>query len=126
MGLIQTAYRLIARFGQSAIIIRPTGFFPDGAGGLLPPAFNLQFPATVAVVRNDHLLRASSGFQAEDIRVLMAVEPQDQEPQPFAQAEEPKPLDRLWIGGTTLNIIEVSPLGLDGRVVFWDMKARNA
>lgn len=113
--MTQTASRLIARFGQAATIVRPGPLVPDGAGGGVRTDGS-EHAATVAVVQFDQLVRAGSGFHADDVRVLVSAE---------GLAVAPQQSDRIRIGATNLKIIAVSPVGPDGAVILWEVKARN-
>ena len=114
MGMIETASRIIARFGQAAEIVRPgevTG--PEYNPTYGPPTLH---PATVAVVDYDQTERDGTLIQTADKRALVAVE---------GLGVVPTTADTLRIGGQDFVIVRVAPVAPDGVARFYKLQVRR-
>ena len=69
MGMIETASRIIAQFGQAGTFERPGE--PGGDPWAPTPGTPTFHPATVAVVTYDQSYRDGTLIQANDLRVLV-------------------------------------------------------
>ncbi len=117
MGMMETASRLIAKYGQPVTLLRPGERVPDGYGGFdIGP--DIEAPAIAAVIAYAMELQAAYGGLVEigDNRVLMSTE---------GLTVEPRTTDKLRIGGTVFRIIRVMPIAPDGLVRFWELQARD-
>jgi len=114
MGMIETASRIIARFGQSGTFERPG----VQSGPPYAPVYGdpTLHPATVAVVTYDQAYRDGTLIQANDLRILVSVEGLD---------IVPTVSDRLTVGGVQGASINLAPLGPDGVARFYDMQVRR-
>ena len=114
MGMIETASRIIARFGQAGTFERP-GDGPQNPWD--PPEGDPTLhPATVAVVTYDQSYRDGTLIQANDLRVLVSVEGLD---------IVPSVSDRLTVGAADFVIVNVAPHGPDGVPRFYDLQVRR-
>ena len=114
MGMIETASRIIARFGQAGTFERPGA---DGGTPWAPePGEPTLHPATVAVVAYEQDHRDGTLIQANDLRVLVSVEGLD---------IVPSVSDRLLVGADDFFIAKVEPLGPDGVARFYDLQVRR-
>lgn len=114
MGMIETASRIIARFGQEGTFERPG---PSGGDPWNPtPGEPTYHDATVGVVTYDNEHRDGTLIQMNDLRVLVSVEDLD---------IAPNVSDRLHIGSAEYSIVKVSPLGPDGVPRFYDLQVRQ-
>ncbi|SDE96438.1 hypothetical protein SAMN05421538_11813 [Paracoccus isoporae] len=114
MGMIETASRIIKRFGQTATFERP------GESGGTPwdpePGTPTFHTAIVAVVDYEQEHRDGTLIQANDLRVLVSVVGLD---------IVPNLADRLTIGGAEYSIANVTPLAPDGTVRMYDLQVRR-
>lgn len=114
MGMIETASRIIAKFGQ-------VGTF-ERKGEVTGPPFDPTFgpstfhDATVAVVTYDQSYRDGTLIQANDLRVLVSVKGLD---------IVPSVSDRLSVGTAEFSIANVMPLAPDGVVRFYGLQVRR-
>lgn len=114
MGMIETASRIIKRFGQAGQIERagePTG--PDYAPQPGVPTFH---DVTVGVVEYDNDLRDGTFVQMNDLRVFVSVDGLD---------IVPDVSDRLHIGSADYTIVRASYLGPDGVARFHELQVRR-
>lgn len=117
MGLRNVASRLIARHGQAASLLRPSGGTTDDFGGYTPGP-NTAYPCTVFVATstvNEEFVAAGLVGVGEQ-RVLVSVE---------GLTVEPEVTDKLLIDGTEFEARRVTSLAPSGEVIFWEMLVRR-
>lgn len=113
MGMIETASRIIARYGQAGTFERPG---PSGGDPWNPtPGEPTYHDATVGVLTYDNEHQDGTLIQMNDLRVLVSVE---------GLNIEPNVSDRLHIGPVAYTIVKVSLLGPDGVPCFYDLQVR--
>jgi hypothetical protein len=114
MGMTRTASRIIAKYGQQAIIER-AGSAPVNPWD--PPAGAPMFyMVTAAVGKYELEYMGGTLIQANDRRVFLSVEGLD---------IVPMLSDKLVIGDETLSLIAIHPLAPDGEVRFYEVQARR-
>jgi hypothetical protein len=109
-----TADRLIARYGQSATLRRPTS-----SGTAYNPTEGEPDDHPVTVVVTDYSNREIDGTRvlATDKKVLLAVDD---------LAITPTPADKLLIGGVSHSIVSpVRPLAPGGTVLYYELQVRR-
>ncbi len=117
MGLTEKAARLIAKYGQSAELIRPSQGEPDGFGNYHPgPKTNYPCTAMVATFNVNEEFIAAGLMHVGDQRVLVSVD---------GLAITPETTDKLLIDGTILGIKSVVPHSPGGTLYFWEVQARD-
>ena len=117
MGLIETASRLIAKYGREIEILREGPAVPDGYGGYEPgPVTAYAANAMSATYAIELKLIAGGLLGVGDQRILVAVED---------LAITPTTEDRVRMEGTEFRTIRVSPLVPAGEVIFWEMQVRD-
>lgn len=113
MGMTNTASRIIAKYGQTAILQRPA---PLPVHPWDPPAGNptsYMVTAAVAKYRIDHV--DGSLIEANDRRIFMSVD---------GLTVVPALSDKLVIGGISYTLVGIHPLAPDGVVRFYELQAR--
>ncbi|MAC81773.1 MAG: hypothetical protein CML66_27370 [Rhodobacteraceae bacterium] len=117
MGMTQTASRLIAKYGQSATLLRPGEGTTDGLGGYTPgPDTGYPCTAFVATFTTNEEFIAAGLMDVGDQRVLVSVD---------GLTIEPKTTDKIRIGAITLGIVRVVPHAPGGILFFWEVQARD-
>ena len=118
MGMIETASRIIKRFGQAGTLIKPAEGPTEPQNPWDEPGEGepTLHPVTVAVVDYEQEHRDGTLIQANDLRALVSVEGLD---------TAPTLADTLTIAGTHYNIARVMPLAPDGVVRFWELQVRT-
>ncbi|UOM34863.1 hypothetical protein [Acuticoccus sp. I52.16.1] len=108
------ARRLIARFGQDAVIMRPGEPTDDGYGNEIPGE-PTAYPARAAVIDANVVLahQQTGSLEPGDVRVLISTE---------GLPIEPDTADALWIGSEDWIITSVARLATDGEPLFFDMR----
>jgi hypothetical protein len=114
MGMIETASRIIKRFGQTGTFERAGA--PGGDPWNPTPGTPTFHTATVAVVDYEQEHRDGTLIQANDLRVLVSVEGLD---------IEPSLSDRLAIGDAEYSIANVTPLAPDGTPRMYELQVRR-
>jgi hypothetical protein len=113
MGMTRTASRIIAKYGQTAMIERP-GAAPSTPWD--PPAGSPTFYAvTVAVGKYELDSLSGTLIQSDDRRVFLSVE---------GLTIVPTLSDKLVIGDDTFTLISIHPLAPDGTARFYELQAR--
>lgn len=104
---------LIAEFGQSATLRRPTN-----SGDAWNPTEGEPEDHAVTIVVTDYRLADVDGSRvlATDRKALLAK---------GDLAIEPSTSDQLLIGGVSHSIIDVKPLSPGGTVVLWELQVRR-
>lgn len=115
MGMIETASRIIKRFGQAGTFVRP-GAGPQNPWDPPGDGEPTMHPATVAVVSYDQDYRDGTLIQANDLRALVSVSGLD---------IVPTLADRLTVGAADYVIVNITPLAPDGVTRFYDMQVRR-
>jgi len=115
MGMIETASRLIAQWGQAGTFVRP-GEADEGVYPPIPgePTYHA---AKVAVVDYTSEDRDGTNIQANDLRALVSVE---------GLSITPDNGDSLTVAGKTFSVVRVVPLAPDGVARFYDVQVRGA
>lgn len=113
MGMTETASRIIARYGQSAMIERQ-GNPPMTPWD--PPATPVFYMCTVAVAKYDLTYANGTLINENDRRVFLSVD---------GLEIEPVSSDRLLIDGTSYALVSIHPLAPDGAVRFYELQARR-
>lgn len=117
MGMMETASRLIAKYGRAIEILRPGPGIPDGGGGTIPgPDTSHPAVAMSATYAIELQLIAGGLLGVGDQRILVAVE---------GLAITPTTEDRVRMEGTEFRTIRVSPLAPAGEAIFWEMQVRD-
>jgi len=111
MGMIETASRIIARFGQSATLTKPGAVSGPSYAPVYGPA--VDHPVTVAVTEYTVEDRANTSRSDSDLRVFMAA------------GVAPTTADKLTIGGVEYSLQRVGTLGPDGVTRFYDLQVRR-
>lgn len=111
--MIETASRIIARFGQAGQFERIENP-PVNPGD--PPGTTVYHDATVAVVSYETDHRDGTLILANDLRVLVSVE---------GLSITPSVSDRIHVGSVRFNIIRVLSVAPDGVARFHDLQVRR-
>lgn len=114
MGMIETASRIIKRFGQTGTFERAGA--PGGTPWAPEPGEPTYHTATVAVVNYEQEHRDGTLIQANDLRVLVSVE---------GLGIVPTLADKLTVGGAEYSIANVTPLAPDGTARMYDLQVRR-
>lgn len=114
MGMIETASRLIAKWGQAGVITRTSG--ADESVYPPIPGIATDYPATMAVVDYRIEDRDGTNIAVGDLRALVSVEGLDIAPDNG---------DRLTVAGEAYSVVRVSPLAPDGSARFHDLQLRR-
>ena len=113
MGLTETASRIIARYGQPALIECEGG---EPVNPWDDPSTTITFyDCTVSVGKYDQAYTDGTLIQESDRRVFLSLE---------GLEIEPTLSDRLAIGDDTFSIAAIHPLAPDGEVRFYEIQAR--
>lgn len=107
-----TADRLIAKFGQTGAVRRPTATGPD----YNPTITTADHTATFAVMEYESNEIDGSRILATDKKVLLKA---------GSLAVTPNTTDKLVIGGIEHSIVRVEPLAPGGTVVMWTLQCRR-
>ena len=116
-ALERTVNRLIARFGQSAELLRPDEGCVDDYN-VYHPGPDTEYPATVVSAAYAVELQMIAGglMGVGDRRLFLATD---------GLAIEPATTDLIRIDGTVFRIVRVSPLAPDGNVIFIELPVRH-
>lgn len=114
MGMIETASRIIKRFGQMGTFERAGE--PGGDPWNPTPGTPTFHTATVAVVDYDQEHRDGTLIQSDDVRALVSVE---------GLTITPKLSDRLSVGGHEYTVMHVTPLAPDGIARMYELQVRR-
>jgi hypothetical protein len=108
-----TAERLLARFGQQAIILRAgTGTGPAHNPG---PATPTQHPCTAVVTDYRASERQGTEIEVNDRKILISTE---------GLAIAPATKDKITVGGKTFNLVNVKTLNPGGTALIYTAQGR--
>lgn len=115
----ETAARLIERFGQGAVLLRPaTGGVPDYS---LPLDYQMhgndeELACTVVVDNYSERDRDGTNILANDVKLLVSTE---------GLTVTPANGDKIRVSGQTYSVVTVSETAPGGVAVMWTIQARR-
>ncbi|PTQ72740.1 hypothetical protein [Celeribacter persicus] len=117
MELTKNASRLIAKYGQAAVILRPGEGVDDGYGNITP-GDDTAHPCTAFVATftvNEEFIAAGL-MDVGDQRVLVSAD---------GLTITPETTDKMQIGTTIMDIVRVVPHAPGGTLFFWEVQSRD-
>lgn len=108
--LNQTAQRLIAQYGKSATLVRQTQTGPDHD----PTIVEAEYAVTVVQTQYSLTNRSETLIQTGDRLGLIAT----------GGEAEPQFDDKLSLGGTRYNLVDLQPLSPGETTLLWEFQAR--
>ncbi|ENN87830.1 hypothetical protein RHSP_47807 [Rhizobium freirei PRF 81] len=106
------AERLIAKFGQKAVLRRITSAGPDYD----PVQTSEDFPCSLVDLDQSQAHVADTLIQRGDRMVYLSTE---------GLSVTPTLADRVLIGGAEHAIVDIQPLSPGGTIVFWQLQVRR-